>query len=193
MNYKVSDIFYSLQGEGYFTGRAAVFVRLYGCNLNCSFCDEELHKTRFQNFEIGKIISTVNKYNCNFVVITGGEPSIRDCNPLIIELKEFGRFVAVETNGCDFTNIEEADWVTYSPKNWSDIVMHGWDEIKFVVNSRSNIEKILEIPDDKLIWLQPQSAGDEVVQENVDRCCAIIKKNPHLRLSLQSHKLIGIK
>jgi len=193
MNYKVSDIFQSLQGEGYWAGRSAVFIRLHGCNLTCSFCDEKLHKERYQNFDIDKLIATVKKYHTDFVVITGGEPSIRDCNPLIDALHEIGKFVAVETNGFDFENMSSADWVTYSPKNWKEIVLHGWDEIKFVVNEKTDITPILDIVENSLIWLQPEADMDKVIQSSVNKCVETIKRFPHLRLSLQTHKLIGIK
>ncbi len=193
MSYKVCDIFYSVQGEGYFTGRPAVFIRMFGCNLNCSFCDEPLHKTRYQGFDTKKLLATVNKHKCDFVVITGGEPSINDLNKLIVELKELGKYVAIETNGYKFQNIEEADWITYSPKDMNSIHANCWDEIKFVVGDDFDEEILHNIPDNKLIWLQPMADGDQIIQDNVDRCIQIIKKNPHIRLSLQTHKLIGIK
>ena len=193
MNYKVSDIFYSIQGEGYFTGRPAIFIRLYGCNLSCSFCDEELHKTRFQVFTIDKILASISKFDCKFVVITGGEPSIRDCNPLILALKDRDYWVAVETNGFKHENIEDADWITYSPKNLDDISKIGWDEIKFVINNRTDIEFLYDIPKNSLVWVQPEAFGDAIIDQNVSRCVSIVKKMPHVRLSLQMHKLINIK
>ena len=193
MIYKISDLFYSLQGEGYYAGRAAVFVRFYGCNLSCKFCDEELHRKRYQAFNIDKLITSINKYGCDFVVITGGEPSLYDLNSLIITLKEdYGKYVAVETNGYNIDNIFEADWITYSPKDWNNMI-NGWDEIKFVVNQKSNVNQILEIEANKLIYLQPEALKDDMIVENVERCVNLVKKHPHLRLSLQTHKLIGIK
>lgn len=192
---KICDIFYSIQGEGTHTGRAATFIRFHGCNLNCDFCDEPLHKEQFE--ELGKevILSKAKQYPTNFVVLTGGEPSLVDLNPLIALFRKSGLYVAVETNGFSFSNIKSANWITYSPKDWKNIKFSAtYDELKIVVNSETNIREIEFILENSKsqIFIQPQSEMDQVSESNVSFCVNLIKSNPKLRLSLQTHKLIRI-
>ena len=94
---KVNEIFYSLQGEGYYVGSPAVFVRLSGCNLRCPFCDTQ-HECGTKMSE-EEIVAEVAKYPARLVVITGGEPSLQLTRSLVNALHNANRFVAVETNG----------------------------------------------------------------------------------------------
>ncbi|MBU3916875.1 7-carboxy-7-deazaguanine synthase QueE, partial [bacterium] len=112
---KISDIFYSLQGEGYHSGKAAIFVRFFGCNLICDFCDEPLHKTNFKEMSSTEILRTISVFSSKYLVLTGGEPSLNNINPFIKDLKLRQYRVAVETNGYKPENISESDWITYSP------------------------------------------------------------------------------
>lgn len=111
---KINEIFYSLQGEGYWTGTPAVFVRLSGCNLRCSFCDTS-HENGTQRKE-EDIVAEVAKYPAHHVVITGGEPSLFLTHSLVEALHQAGKFVAVETNGTHPLP-DNVDWVTLSPKD----------------------------------------------------------------------------
>lgn len=192
---KISEIFYSLQGEGTHTGKAAVFIRFYDCNLNCTFCDEPLHKSIYEEFDLQKIIDSIKNYPSRFVILTGGEPSLRDINPLIQELQEKRYYVAVETNGYSPSNIRSADWVTYSPKNWSDICyFEEISEIKLVVNVNSDPNKIDQIQSTskKPVFLQPQAEDNKIIKKNANYCVNLVKINSALRLSLQIHKLLNI-
>ena len=96
---KVNEIFYSLQGEGYFTGRPAVFIRLSGCNLKCPFCDTDF--SEYKDMTEEEIVDEVCKLSidCHFVVITGGEPTLQDCTYLIDLLHRNKYSVAMESNG----------------------------------------------------------------------------------------------
>lgn len=128
---RVNEIFYSLQGEGAHAGVPSVFIRLSGCNLRCWFCD-----TQHQNgtdMSVEEIIAAVNSYPAQWVILTGGEPSLQITGEFIRKLKEHtGKLVAIETNGTRQLP-EEIDWVTLSPKTGiaenAEIVIRRADEI----------------------------------------------------------------
>ena len=190
---KVSSIFYSIQGEGAYTGEASIFVRLFGCNLTCNFCDDDLHKNVMQEMSFEELLKRIEIYPSKNIIITGGEPSIYNLNPFISFLHKFSYRVSVETNGYNFENIKNADWVTYSPKRWHDIEDEGFDEIKFVVNKDSPIEKILKIHSVKPIYIQPQNFANKPNMESVAFCIDLVKQYPQkLRLSVQMHKFLGV-
>ncbi|HHD83957.1 MAG TPA: 7-carboxy-7-deazaguanine synthase QueE [Campylobacteraceae bacterium] len=190
---KVSSIFYSIQGEGTHAGIASIFVRLYGCNLTCDFCDDELHKTTLEEMKYEEVLARIAAYPAKRVIITGGEPSIYDLNPFITFLHRKGYYVSIETNGYDFANVKKADWITYSPKDWDDVKKEGFDEMKFIVDKRSPIEKLLKIESVRHIFLQPQNYMHTPNMENVHYCVELVERYPQkFRLSLQMHKFIGV-
>jgi len=190
---KIVDIFYSIQGEGKFSGYPCIFIRLHGCNLDCYFCDEDLHKGAYESFTYAEILQKIKEHPSRHVVITGGEPSLNDINEFIDALHEKGYSVAVETNGYKFVNIKNADWITYSPKDWNALHVEGFNEYKFVVGHQSDIKKLLHIKSNKPIYIQPQSNKDTVDKKNTDFCIDLVKKNPHFRLSVQLHKYLGVE
>jgi organic radical activating enzyme len=108
-------------------------------------------------------------------------------------LKDQGYFVAIETNGYKLENVSNADWITYSPKNWDDINMDGFSEVKFIVNSSCDIQKILNFETNKQIYIQPQNNMDTPDMENMKFCIDLVQNNPHLKLSPQLHKLLEIE
>lgn len=192
---KISDIFYSLQGEGRFTGKPAIFIRFYGCNLKCSFCDEPLHQSHFEELDDKKIIEQVESYPGQFIVITGGEPTLQNLNPFITKLKNMGYYIAVETNGYKLDNISEANWITYSPKDWKEIKSpEKVDEFKFVVNIKSDLKPIIELSETFKgpLYIQPEGKEQNIVSENINFCIDFVKNNPVFTLSLQTHKLLDI-
>lgn len=189
--YKVVEIFTSIQGEAEHTGKPVVFVRLHGCNLNCSFCDEPLHKgpeyTEMTQEEI------IRHCELPVVIITGGEPSLTDINPLIIYLKESGYFVGVETNGFSYNNIREANWKTLSPKTKS-IPVGAWNEIKIPCNEETFDEEFLRraASSGAQLWLQPINGFNTINEEAVKFCFRkCIELN--IGLSVQLHKVIGVQ
>jgi len=189
----IVEIFYSIQGEGNFSGTPCVFVRLHGCNLDCSFCDEPLHKGSYESFTSKKIIEKIKEYPSKYVVITGGEPSLNDINKFIDTLHVEGFHVAVETNGYKFEHIKNADWITYSPKDLNSLHVKGFSEYKFVVGKDSDIYKITSIKNEKPIYIQPINFKDRVNKENTDFCIELVKKHPHMKLSVQLHKYLGVE
>jgi organic radical activating enzyme len=190
---KLVDLFYSIQGEGVHTGVPSIFIRLHGCNLSCAFCDEPLHKGAYETFDFEAILERLKAYPAKRVVITGGEPSLYDLNGFIAFLQEQGYFVAVETNGYHFSNIQKANWVTYSPKDWDSIAKEGFDEIKFVVAIGAAVEKILRFHSDKPMFIQPQNDTDTPDMQNVRFCLDFVKAHPQFIFSAQWHKFLGVE
>ena len=135
--YKINEIFYSLQGEGYHSGTPAVFVRFSGCNLRCAFCDTQ-HQTG-EMMSLQEIVDEVNKYPiAPLVVLTGGEPSLFIDETFVAELKQKTRkTIAIETNGTRPLP-SNLDWVTLSPKSAFEggdaepCVLKRCDELKVV-------------------------------------------------------------
>ena len=126
---KINEIFYSLQGEGFHTGTAAVFVRFSGCNLKCDFCDTRHEEGTWM--EDAAIIETVNQYPAKFVILTGGEPGLWIDDELIDRLHQAGKQVCIETNGT--RPLPKAiDWITCSPKMGAPVVLERANEIKVV-------------------------------------------------------------
>ena len=178
---RVNEIFYSLQGEGHYTGTPAVFVRFSGCNLSCDFCD-----TRHQSFTPmteREIVDAVCAHPCRHVVITGGEPSLQLTGSLVEMLHDAGRYVQVETNGTGSLP-PSVDWVTCSPKQ-GPYALRRVDELKIVYTGQ-DVEALAAMFDARDYRLQPCSNLN--VAETVD----YIKCHPHWSLSLQTHKLIDI-
>ena len=190
---KVVEIFYSIQGEGTQVGVPSIFIRLYGCNLTCAFCDEVLHKGEYESLSFNEVIERIKKYPSMHVIITGGEPTIYNLNGFIEFLQAHMYSVAVETNGYNFSNISNANWVTYSPKDWDKIEKNGYDEIKFVVGKESLVEKILDFKSYKPIFIQPQNEMDRPNQENLKYCIEFVKSHPQFILSVQLHKFLGVE
>lgn len=193
MQLKISNIFYSIQGEGKFIGTPSIFVRFFDCNLSCNFCDDLDHKKGYSEYSFDELLKTIANYPSKHLIITGGEPTIYELNSFIEFLQSKGYFVAIETNGYRFENVSKADWITYSPKNWDEIKCDGFSEIKFIVNSSSKVEKILNLQTQKQIYIQPQNHMDTPNMENMQFCIEFVQNNPHLKLSPQLHKLLEIE
>lgn len=193
--YQINEIFYSLQGEGRWTGRPAVFVRFSGCNLACPFCDTDFHSHKTLNAE--EIIDECREVgaNCRTIILTGGEPTLQVDDSLIGALHKAGYWIAMETNGTH-PYPKEIDWVTCSPKaafvKEGEIKIGKADELKLVFDGTSEIRDLGL--DATYHYLQPCDTGNaERNQEILKRCIAYIKKHPQWSLSLQMHKLVGIQ
>jgi len=193
MSYKIANIFSSIQGEGSFIGTAFSFVRFYGCDLKCDFCDDELHKSVFTNMSGDEILDKLSLYKTKNVVITGGEPSIQDINPLITTLQNRGYFVAIETNGLNIENIKQANWITYSPKNLTNLLQEGFSEIKFLIDKDTDFSAILKYRTNKPKFLQPINESVSINTANIRRCIELVEKYPEFRLSPQLHKFLGVE
>lgn len=197
---KVNDIFYSLQGEGYFTGIPAVFLRLSGCNLSCPFCDT-LHQSG-EEMTVDSIVDRISAFPTRHLVVTGGEPAMQLTEEIIDRLHQAGFYVQIETNGT-LPLPSNIDWVTCSPKLPAVTPSHI-DEIKLVFkNDGADHERsrhYLEIPA-LVYFLQPMDASvivnskeecEAVNASCLNACVDYIKEHPQWRLSLQTHKLLHI-
>lgn len=193
MSYLVNEIFYSLQGEGYFTGTPAVFLRFSGCNLRCGFCD-----TRHENHTLmtpPEIIGRLKSYPSRHIIITGGEPSLQLDQILVDLLHDEGYFIQIETNGTHPLP-EGIDWVTCSPKGDGKgqyaVRLRSVDELKIVYEGQ-DVETIAASIPAMHYFLQPCSSPRYEGGSNTPDTINYILAHPHWRLSLQTHKLIDIQ
>lgn len=199
---RINDIFYSLQGEGHHTGRAAVFVRFAGCNLRCSFCDTEFDT--YREMTSADILQAISFFPTRFVVLTGGEPTLQVDEAFVDQLHQHGYEVAMESNGTRPAPMN-LDWLTVSPKGLPPVAPSGQrrlaDELKVVFASVGDPEKyagawlpLLSEEGRARLLLQPCDTGNpERNAAIVVSCIAYIKEHPQWRLSLQTHKLVGFK
>lgn len=184
MKLRVNEIFYSLQGEGRWTGTPAIFVRLSGCNLKCAFCDTD--HSEFTFLSTTDIIDRINTYPAKTVILTGGEPSLQPLDELIDAIHLTGRKVHIETNGT-IKLPDTIDWITCSPKDGGKVIIDRIDELKIVYQGQ-NVEALRQsIPQAKTLYLQPCSGL------NIKSTINYILEHPWWSLSLQTHKLIDIK
>ena len=191
---KVNETFLSLQGEGYFTGKAAFFLRLSGCNLRCPFCDTQ-HQSYTEMSE-DEIVAEASRHKPRHIVITGGEPALQLTESLVDKLHAAGFFIQVETNGT-LPLPEGIDWVTCSPKG--DFPQFPVDELKVlfmgdVTDPEAIISPLLGKESGVKLYLQPLDTGDEMRNRIILRdTIAYVLQHPKWSLSLQTHKLLGIK
>lgn len=193
---KINEIFYSLQGEGYNTGKAAVFIRFSGCNLRCEFCDTS-HEQGVSMTD-REIFAAVDSFPREaMVVLTGGEPSLFIDRDFVEALKRRGRKVAIETNGT-VPLADNIDWVTFSPKglfpggDLQPCVLERCDELK-VVYTGQELDGYFSIKADHY-FLQPCHCSDEAkTQANIRATIEAVLNDPRWRLSLQTHRLLGIR
>lgn len=197
---KINEIFYSLQGEGHHTGYPSVFIRFSGCNLQCPFCDT--HHNDGHSMSDTDIIRAINLYKADWVVLTGGEPSLWIDNDFVRLIKQAtGKKVAIETNGTHEIP-DGIDWVTVSPKTGiSDMIgdpaikVGRADEIK-VVDVGQDLEEYFNLPcrkENTLMYLQPCYVADEKTRRsNRLRTVRRVLEDPRWTLSLQTHRFLGI-
>jgi 7-carboxy-7-deazaguanine synthase (Cx14CxxC type) len=212
MTYAVKEIFYTLQGEGAQTGRPAVFCRFSGCNLwtgreedrataTCRFCDTEFVGTdgagggRFASSEaLAEAVAqhwpeAAGRAAARFVVCTGGEPLLQLDDPLVDAFHRAGFEVAVETNGTRPAP-RGVDWLCVSPKAGADLVLQAGHELKLVYPQEGADPDQFTHLDFRCFYLQPM---DGLLREqNTRRAVRYCLDHPRWRLSLQTHKLLGI-
>ncbi len=197
ITYPVMEHFYTIQGEGKFTGTAAYFIRIGGCDVGCVWCDvkESWDAAVHPKLSVITLLEEVKKYPGELVVITGGEPAMVDLTALIDGLKSIGKQVAIETSGAH-PLIGEVDWYTFSPKKFKAPVAEAFDkanELKVVISHPSDFawaeEHAAKVSDNCLLFLQTEwSKQERFLPLIVD----YVKNNPKWKISLQTHKYLQI-
>ena len=197
---KINEIFYSIQGEGCHAGVPSVFIRFSGCNLRCGFCDTIHEDGKMMSDE--EIISEIKRQPSAQIVLTGGEPSLYIDEDFVSKLKEeTGLPIAIETNGTHKLP-KGIDWITVSPKagmseygNTSVKVEHA-DELK-VVDVGQELETYFLLPcvdKSTVMLLQPCYVDNpKKREENLNRTLRRVLEDPRWRLSLQTHRMIGVR
>ncbi len=189
--------FYTIQGEGYHTGKPAYFIRIGGCDVGCNWCDVKLswNAKDFPPVRADEIIMRAIRYPAKAIVVTGGEPSLYNLDYFTKELKKKGIKTFVETSGSHkLTGIW--DWICLSPKRQFPPLKEIYskaNELKVIVQDKDDFEwaeNNAEIVNKNCyLFLQPEwSARQKILPEIID----YVKNNPKWRISLQSHKYIGI-
>lgn len=194
MSYRVNEIFYSLQGEGRHTGRAAVFVRFAGCNLRCPFCDTDFRD--YTEMTAEDIVSLAEEYATRFVVLTGGEPTLQVDEALTSLFHAHGFTLAMESNGTRPVP-KGIDWLTVSPKQEyvghpGQLAVRECDELKCVFDGQHPVGDYgLQA---RYRYLQPCDTGDPRRNAAINEACVnYILAHPQWRLSLQTHKMLGFR
>ncbi len=190
---QLAEIFYSIQGEGTHTGKPAVFVRLAGCNLACAFCDTD-YSLKFVA-SVPEVVDRVRSLggDCPMVVITGGEPlAQRETLALIAALRQAGKRVHIESNGTVERELPGDVWLTVSPKERLVARMaQRANEAKLIVDGRIPREFLSAFDaSTTAVFLQPE--GNK--PRNIELALEAAKAEPQrFRLSLQTHKFIGVR
>ena len=186
---RINEIFYSIQGEGLHTGKAAVFVRFAGCNLRCPFCDTDFGS--FTEMTEEDIVRQVLRYPAPTVILTGGEPTLQLTSSLLHLLHQNGRSVHIETNGTHPLPDGPISWVTCSPKDAPLHIQHI-DELKVVFQGQDMAP--YEDIHAKVYSLQPCDTGDKKKNDDLLQLTInYILQHPKWQLSLQTHKIINVK
>ena len=209
MKYSVKEIYYTLQGEGYHTGRPAVFIRFSGCNLwtghekdrsgaICDWCDTDFVGTNGINggkFSVKEIINIINsQWKGNvlsepYVVCTGGEPLLQMDEALIKAIHKAGFEIGLETNGTMIPP-DGIDWICVSPKANADLILKNGNELIVVYPQCGMNPRVHEKLKFDHFYIQPMDGIHQT--ENIKRSEKFVLDHPKWKLSLQTHKILGI-
>jgi 7-carboxy-7-deazaguanine synthase len=189
--------FYSLQGEGYYAGRPAYFIRLAGCDVGCHWCDvkESWDAEKHSNVLISQLVHRVLESGTNFVVITGGEPAMYDLTLLTLGLKEAGMEIAMETSGA-YPIRGHFNWICLSPKKFKMPLDENYqkaNELKMIIFNKHDLVWANELKDrvqkSCRLYLQPEwDKSSDVLPIMLD----YVKRNTEWTISLQTHKYLNI-
>lgn len=223
MTLRINEIFETIQGEATHTGRPSIFVRLQGCPVGCAWCDTKHTWTTDPNNEVSfasmlrkqadapqyascteeELLNHLHSYTARHVVFTGGEPALYDLRWITHALHAMGFTTQIETSGTHALKVDDTTWVTVSPKVgmpggfdvFDDVLLRA-DEIKHPVGKQRDVDQLCSLMDRqglaslraKPIWLQPLSLSPSATRLCVQSCT-----RNNWRLSLQTHKFIGVR
>ena len=191
------DSFTTIQGEGFHSGRSAHFLRIGGCDIGCHWCDikESWDSDLYPSVKIENIIETINPLT-DLVIISGGEPLIWNMSPLTVALKKMNKKVHLETSGA-YELTGYWDWICLSPKknkppiiemlkkaNELKVIIYNKHDLLFAKNNAKYVKK------NCVLFLQPEWSNKEEVMPLISK---FILENPNWRVSIQTHKYLGIK
>jgi organic radical activating enzyme len=194
--YPVMEHFYTLQGEGVHTGKAAYFIRLAGCDVGCSWCDvkESWEQEGHPIVSVNYLVEMARSSGAPFVVITGGEPLLHDLDPLTSALKQAGLAVHLETSGSSELS-GHFDWITLSPKRFKppmDAIYPMVNELKIIVVNKKDFDwaeaHASQCPPNTKLLLQPEWDSPNTMPWITE----YVKAHPQWGVSLQTHKFLGI-
>ena len=189
--------FFSIQGEGYFQGQAAWFIRLGGCDVGCVWCDvpESWDASRHPSVDIDKMVSNASASGTHIVVVTGGEPAMYDLGPLTARLKKSGLRTHIETSGA-YALTGTWDWVCLSPKKFKapeSSVFSQANELKIVVYNKSDFDwaedHAARVHPSCKLFLQPEWSREKEMLPLIVR---YVQQHPEWSISLQIHKYMNI-
>ena len=193
----IMEHFYTIQGEGFYSGRAAYFIRTEGCDVGCVWCDvkESWEINDDNKTTIDQIVQYVIDSKTDFCVITGGEPCMHDLSELTSKLSENNIEIALETSGCYPLN-GNVDWYCFSPKKFKVPVDEAYikaNELKIIISHVSDFEWA-ESHSEKVsstceLYLQPEWSKQE---RFLPLIIEYIKNHPKWKISLQTHKFMNI-
>jgi len=191
------ESFYSIQGEGYFSGSPAFFLRIGGCDVGCHWCDvkESWNADLHPPTSLDNILEEIKKESVNTVVITGGEPLMWNLTPLTNRLKIEGYNVHLETSGV-YPLSGSFDWICLSPKKQSvtlDSIKKHVNELKIIVHNKNDFQYAEQqrknLNSDCKLYLQPEwSKKNHMIPQIIE----FVKSNKHWLISLQNHKYMNI-
>ena len=207
---RIHEIFSTIQGEGYDTGIPCTFVRLFGCNVKCTYCDQPQCKSDLKKMSVGKVVDEIRRLRIKNVCITGGEPLIQEeVYTLIYELVSLGYAVSIETNG----TVEIPDTVIRSYKYVMDVkcpssgvhhknlfsnlqVLHPSDEVKFVIADEEDYKFMKSVlrqyPTHAKVLLSPMFDPNLKQTIGKDLCEWVLKDRLDVRIQIQMHKVLGV-
>lgn len=193
----IMEEFYTIQGEGYNTGKAAYFIRIGGCDVGCHWCDvkeswdPELHPLK----SVDEVVNNASKFPAKAVVITGGEPTLYNLEYLTNKLKENGIEIYLETSGA-YPLTGDWHWICLSPKKTAppqEMIYDKANELKIIVYNKNDFnwaeQHAEKVNSDCKLYLQPEwSKSAEMLQQIID----YVQNNPKWNISLQTHKYMNI-
>ena len=192
----VMESFYSIQGEGFFSGTAAYFLRIGGCDVGCHWCDvkESWDENNHPIIPVKEIVKKSLEFS-DCIIVTGGEPLIWNMGPLTKELKKFNKKTHIETSGAHPLT-GNWDWVCLSPKKAKLPIEDAYnyaDELKIIIYNNHDFifaeEQAKKVNKNAILYLQPEwGKREKMMPLMVD----FVKKNPKWKLSLQTHKYLNI-
>ncbi len=196
-NLPIMEQFYSIQGEGFYSGRPAYFIRIAGCDVGCVWCDvkESWDANEHNYLSVASIIEKIKDTKTNFVVVTGGEPAMYDLSYLTAELKNINCEIAIETSGV-YPLTGQIDWVCFSPKKFKSPTKSIYaqaNELKIIIFNKHDFawaeEHASKLNQNCKLYLQTEWSKKEQLLPLI---IEYIKNNPKWTLSTQVHKYIDV-